>query len=52
MPRAAQWALMNPPITYFVNRAITAAQFRELLNASTLGERRPVDDAGRLEAML
>jgi GNAT superfamily N-acetyltransferase len=49
---AGKCASMNPSITYFVNRPITAEQFRELLDASTLGERRPVDDASRLEAML
>jgi len=43
---------MGPSIMYAVNRAITVAQFRELLVASTLGERRPVDDDGRLGAML
>ena len=43
---------MSQSIAYCVNRAITAEQFRELLVASTLGERRPVDDAARLAAML
>ncbi len=43
---------MNSAITYSVDRTITAAEFRELLVASTLGERRPVDDLGRLAAML
>ena len=43
---------MNPSITYHLDRTVTVGQFRELLIASTLGERRPVDDAGRLAAML
>jgi GNAT superfamily N-acetyltransferase len=43
---------MKPMIIYTTERAITVDQFRELLNASTLGERRPVDDPARLETML
>ena len=43
---------MNPAIIYAVNRAITPVEFREILVASTLGDRRPVDDLGRLAAML
>lgn len=43
---------MNPAITYSADRTITVAEFRELLVASTLGERRPVDDLERLAAML
>jgi GNAT superfamily N-acetyltransferase len=45
-------AAMNAPIAYSVDRTITVEQFRELLVTSTLGERRPVEDAERLEAML
>ncbi len=43
---------MKPVIVYAVNRAITPVEFRELLDASTLGERRPVDEPGRLASML
>ena len=39
-------------ITYSVDRTITVEQFQELLVASTLGERRPVRETGRLDAML
>ena len=39
-------------ITYEINRPIGVEQFRELLIASTLGERRPVDDTARLTRML
>jgi predicted N-acetyltransferase YhbS len=40
------------PITYQLEPDLPAEAFRDLLNASTLGERRPVDDLARLEAML
>src|SRR5664279_2126161 len=43
---------MNSEITYSAQRTITVEQFRELLIASTLGERRPVDEPERLDAML
>ncbi len=42
---------MNP-ITYSHDRKITDAQFIDVLNRSTLGERRPVEDAARIESML
>jgi len=43
---------MNSEITYSAQRTITVEQFRELLIASTLGERRPVEERERLDAML
>jgi GNAT superfamily N-acetyltransferase len=39
-------------LTYSAERNITAAQFIDVLNRSTLGERRPVHDAQRIAAML
>ena len=39
-------------ITYNVNAAITPEQFIDVLNRSTLGERRPVDDRDCIEGML
>lgn len=39
-------------ITYQHNHPITAAQFIDLLNRSTLGERRPVDDLVCIQGML
>jgi GNAT superfamily N-acetyltransferase len=39
-------------IDYRIEPELTAAQFIELLRASTLAERRPVDDRGRMEKML
>lgn len=39
-------------IEYITNRKITVKQFRSLLVASTLGERRPIDDLECLEGML
>lgn len=39
-------------IEYEINKPITTDQFVELLNNSTLGERRPVDDRECLEGML
>jgi GNAT superfamily N-acetyltransferase len=39
-------------ITYAHNRAITAEQFIDVLNRSTLGERRPVDDIDCMRAMV
>jgi GNAT superfamily N-acetyltransferase len=50
----SQWPgkAMSSRITYSVERTIAVEQFRDLLVASTLGERRPVDEPKRLEAML
>ncbi len=43
----------NPvPIVYTNEPDLSAAAFREILDASTLGERRPVDDLDRLQQML
>jgi GNAT superfamily N-acetyltransferase len=39
-------------ITYAVNRPITSGQFVELLNATSLGERRPLDEPDRVARML
>jgi GNAT superfamily N-acetyltransferase len=39
-------------IEYTVNQSITTDQFINLLNASTLGLRRPVDDRACVEGML
>ncbi|SFG93268.1 Acetyltransferase (GNAT) domain-containing protein [Duganella sp. CF458] len=39
-------------ITYAVETNVGVDEFRDLLNASGLGRRRPVDDAARLGAML
>jgi len=39
-------------IHYEIDRAITAAEFVDLLRRSTLAERRPVDDANCVKAML
>ena len=39
-------------MTFSEDRKITADQFIDLLNRSTLGERRPVGDRARIEAML
>ena len=39
-------------VTYQLEPDLAAEAFRELLIASTLGERRPVDDLARLDAML
>lgn len=52
--RTCKWPgdAMSARISYSTQRTITAAQFRELLVASTLGERRPVDEPERLAAML
>jgi predicted N-acetyltransferase YhbS len=40
------------PITYARDRHIDRAQFIDLLSRSTLGERRPIDDAACIDAML
>jgi len=39
-------------ITYAADRSITADAFIGLLNRSTLGERRPIDDRACIDAML
>lgn len=40
------------PIAYSLEPDLAAEEFRAVLVASTLGERRPVDDLGRLDRML
>jgi len=40
------------PITYSLEPELSAEEFRAVLIASTLGERRPIDDPPRLETML
>ncbi|HWE76552.1 MAG TPA: GNAT family N-acetyltransferase [Stellaceae bacterium] len=40
------------PIAYTLEPDLSAAEFRDVLVASTLGARRPVDDLARLERML
>src|SRR5271163_2971682 len=39
-------------IEYAVNRPITVAEFLDVLNASSLGQRRPIHDVGCLQGML
>jgi GNAT superfamily N-acetyltransferase len=39
-------------ITYCTNRPITPSQFIELLRGTSLGERRPLDNASRVEQMV
>jgi ribosomal protein S18 acetylase RimI-like enzyme len=43
---------MTSEITYRSNVKITAQQFIDLLNRSTLGQRRPVEDEARIQMML
>lgn len=43
---------MTSIITYASDRSINAEQFIDVLNRSTLGERRPVDDLTRINDML
>lgn len=43
---------MTSEIVYRSNIKITAEQFIDVLNRSTLGERRPVTDAARIQKML
>jgi ribosomal protein S18 acetylase RimI-like enzyme len=43
---------MTPEVTYSSNLKITAENFIDLLNRSTLGERRPVGDKQRIQKML
>ena len=40
------------PVVYAFEPDLSAKEFRDVLVASTLGERRPVDDMERLERML
>ena len=40
------------PVEYQLEPALTAAEFVDVLRRSTLGERRPLDDLPRMEAML
>lgn len=40
------------PVTYRLENDLAAEEFRAVLVSSTLGERRPVNDLARLEAML
>ena len=40
------------PIVYALEPGLSAAEFRAVLMASTLGERRPVNEPSRLEDML
>lgn len=39
-------------IIYQIEKSLSSAEFRELLISSTLGERRPVNDETRIEAMV
>lgn len=39
-------------LTYSVETGVTIDEFRDVLNGSGLGKRRPVDDSARLGAML
>ncbi len=48
---ATPWCPM-PTIEYLVNAPLTPAEFVDILERSTLGERRPIDDAAAIEAML
>ena len=45
-------ALKNMEITYKVNQTISTDEFISLLTASTLAERRPVDDRECMEGMI
>jgi predicted N-acetyltransferase YhbS len=44
--------IMKETITYSLDTKLDAAQFKEILVLSTLGERRPIDDMDRLQQML
>lgn len=44
--------LKNPDIEYVVNACVTAPQFINLLQASGLGERRPIEDLACMEGMV
>lgn len=52
MMAASRPAKFPMSLTYRDDATITAGQFIDVLRRSTLGERRPVDDTGRIEAML
>lgn len=39
-------------VTYAIETGVTVDEFRDVLNGSGLGKRRPVDDAERLGAMI
>ena len=39
-------------VEYKINKEISSVQFTDLLNRSTLGERRPVDDADCMQGMI
>ena len=39
-------------ITYEINPTITSTQFIEILNSSTLGKRRPIDDIDTINGMI
>lgn len=43
---------MTEAIEYRVDRALSAAEFIDILNRSTLGERRPIADAACIEGMV
>ncbi len=42
----------SPPVTYYRDRQISHQAFIDLLKRSTLDQRRPVNDAGRIQKML
>lgn len=39
-------------ITYQIEHSLSPAEFKDILIKSTLGERRPVDDFDRINAMV
>ena len=43
---------MDPSPTYALEPQLTAAEFVDVLRRTSLGERRPLDDLPRMEAML
>ncbi|HNY40354.1 MAG TPA: GNAT family N-acetyltransferase [Bryobacteraceae bacterium] len=43
---------MDPTITYRTGYTISVEQYRGLLNSSTLGERRPVNEPDKIASML
>jgi ribosomal protein S18 acetylase RimI-like enzyme len=52
MHPAQHWNIETMPICYALEPDLAAEAFREILIASTLAERRPVNDLQRLEKML
>jgi ribosomal protein S18 acetylase RimI-like enzyme len=44
--------MTTPEIRYYTDRPVDVAQFKDILDRSGLGARRPVADAKRLERML